>query len=580
MVSRIIDYLKKNNRIIVYSACGLGLSWIDLWRGIGNGAQWALAINCIGFCVFPIIALRLDWRVLLPKYAVSEKWQKLLRLSLYIWIIVFAIIAYPAFKHFAPGTDYDAQIATAIVNIGLYGSVVIRMYFFLFYERNLKEKNTRKLGAVFYLWLVFMLFSIISVSKFIWPLWFMVMFGSLYIVSSDKNETEEIIVGLANGMIIGFFWIQSRAFLYRPYDCGPRYYGHYTNPNVNAMFYLFTYVAWLTKLTYYRVKQNKKLYLFSFFMASSMWGFEFFTGCRSAWLAFAAVTVIYWFFESADFSSKIRFFFLRFALMSLMALVTFVPVFLCMRYIPPLRHHPIWYQGEYSENRVMSWDPIDSPKYESLSDILAENLGRLAFFGQKQTDDNDKSDEMVVKENHDHGVVFAEDGERVISYSCGIVPGSDDLHPLYIDIDYDRSFFTKALGIRYHIYQYVISNVKLLGNEEPYFSVWFTKDFRLGHTHNSILMIMYWFGPFAGISVVILLISACLHCVNKRKNRNSSNGEIVTTEFAFIALLAFIISGLTECTVLPGEMSLSIFFLSLLPLVYSDRTKRQKETKI
>ena len=568
---KILDWLKKNIKLVVYTACGFGLSWIDLWRGIGHGAQWALAVNCIGFCIFPMIVLRLDWRMLLPRAEVAEKWQKAFRIVFFLWIIVFAVCAYPAFKHFAPGTDYDAQIVTAVANVGLYGAVVIRMYFCLFYERKTSDdKSTAFKSSVFIIWLAFMVLAIISVSKLIWPLWFLVMFGSLYLAPLKKKELEEIILGIANGMIIGFFLIQSRAFLYRPYDGDFRYYGHYTNPNVNAMFYLYAYVAWLVKLTYYRIIKAPKRYAFAFILASSMWVFEFLTGCRTAWLALAMVTVLYWFVETIAVSGKLKAYISKFALMALMALITFLPVFACARYIPPLRHHPIWFQGEYSEDKVMSWDPIDSPKFVSLDEVLQGNLGRLAFFTKNRSDDESVTEDREPEEVCEHSVIYTGDGETVLSYSCGNIPGSDKLHPLYGDIDYERILPARILGIRYHIYRYILGNIKLFGNEEPYFSVWLTEDFQLVHAHNSILMITYWFGPFAGILFALILLFSFISAVRKICQKRFGDETALAAWLSLLALTAFIVSGPTECNVFPGEMSLSLFFIALFPLIRTD----------
>lgn len=581
MITRTLDYLKKNIKLLIYTACGIGLCWIDLWRGIGNGAQWAIAVNCTGFCIFPMIVLRLDWRMLLPGSKGSKKWQQAYRIISYIWIALSLILAYPAFKYFAPGTDYDAQIITAIANAILYGVVLIRMYFFFFFEKKTSDgKKSELKNSVFFLWLVLMVLAIVSVSKFIWPLWFLVMFGSLYLAPLKNSELEEMIVGLANGLIIGFFWIQGRAFLYRPYDCGVRYYGHYTNPNVNAMFYLFIYIAWLSKLTYYRLKKAPKRYAFTVLMASSMWVFEFFTGCRSAWLALALVTITYLCLETALTTGKIKTFVSRFAVMTFLALITFLPVYACMRYIPPLRHHPIWYQGEYSEDRVMSWDPIDSPKYASLNEILVGNLGRLAFFAKNRTDDEtDVIDETEFREVCDHTVTYAEDGELVSSYSCGTVPGSDELHPLYLEINLERNILTRALGIRYHIYRYVIGNIKLFGNREPYFTVWITDRFPLGHTHNNVLMFSYWFGPVAGFAFLILLLVSCVRGVRKLIKDHCSDEVIVPLTFSSIFFVGFIISGVTECTVFPGEALFTLFFISLLPLIKANAYKNVVKPK-
>ena len=578
---RLVNYLHQNWKILIYSACGLGLSWIDLWRGIGNGAQWALAVNCIGFCIFPMIVLRLDWRMLLPGYKVTAPWEKIFRIVFCVWAALFLAGAYPVFRYFAPGTDYDAQIATAVLNIGLYGAVAIRMYFFLFLEgEDIRIINGNRFNKpLFLIWLAFMVTAIVSVNRFIWPLWFFVMFGSLYLAPLKTGELEEIIEGVANGLIIGFFWIQGRAFLYRPYDSGYRYYGHYTNPNVNAMFYLFAYVAWLVKLTLYRLKRFSRRYAVTFLMAASMLVFAFFTGCRSAWLAFAFVTFAYWIMEVKLIKGKITTFIFKIVCMGAAALLLFFPVFACMRYIPALRHHPIWYQAEYSEDKVMAWDPVDSPKYPRLSSILRANLGRLAFFVDNSNVVIEPADESVDYVLHEHMVTYAEDGESVSSYSDGFVPGCDSLHPMYTTLNYERNILTRALGIRYHIYRYVIDHIRFWGNYEPYFSVWITSDFLLGHAHNNILMISYWFGPVAGILFIVIMMISTVSGIKILEKCDSNSLKTLSAEFTVLVNIAFFFMGITECTVFLGELGLTLFFVSLFPVVGNNYDTNPKITR-
>ena len=577
IVNHAIIHLMRNWKLLIYTFCGLGLAWIDLWRGIGNGAQWALAVNCIGFCIFPMIVLRLDWRMLSPKKNLTERWQKIFRVLFYLWISVFLLCAYPVFRKLAPGTDYDGQIATAIANAGIYGTLLIRMYFYLFFERKQSEQEENlKTGPVFFVWLLFMVLAVASVNKTIWPLWFMVMFGSFYLAPLSKKELEEITLGIVNGLIIGFFWIQSRAFLYRPYDADFRYYGHYTNPNVNAMFYLFTYIAWLMKLAFYRAQRARKRYIATFVFASSMWVFVFFTGCRSAWLGFLGVSVVYWLAESRICEKKrILKAAGSFALMLATAAVTFLPVYGCMRYIPPLRHHPIWYQAEYSEDRVMAWDPIDSPKYWELDEIMPEILGRFAAVvgistDALQTESVDSEDPVTDKQSHHvHDLVFAEDGETVLSYSCGVAPGTDSLHPIYSAIDYQKSFLRRTLKIRYYIYKYVISQIKPFGNENFMIDRWVLDSFVLYHAHNNLLQFFFWFGLFAGLVFIFLVLFSIVHGIKYiLRNTETQKSEVTVTAIimSLLIICGFLLSGMTECFVLPGEMGLTLFFVGMLPL--------------
>ncbi len=564
MINRICDYLKKNIKLLVYTACGIGLCWIDLWRGIGNGAQWALAVNCTGFCIFPMIVLRLDWRMLLPGSKANEKWQQAYRIISYIWIVLSLILAYPGFKHFAPGTDYDAQIITAIINVILYGIVLIRMYFYLFYERD----NNAKVTFIFFIWLAFIVLAIASVNKSVWPLWFLVMFGSFYLAPLKDGEMREIIEGLVNGIIIGFFWIQSRAFLYRPYDKDYRYYGHYTNPNVNAMFYLFSYVAWLTKLWIYRIENKTKRYIFTFFMASSMWVFVFFTGSRSAWIGFAGATFIYLLAETLMVDrKKLATFFGKGILILVLAAVAFLPVYACMRYIPPLRHHPIWYQAEYSEKRVMSWDPINSEKYYELDEILPQMLGRLNFVGGESEETAEALEEAVPEMAISETVTETEDSS--VTEPAVIYPGCDRDHPIYDELDYSSSFLKRVLKIRYYIYSYAVSNSGLFGNEK-FDTVWISDSFELYHAHNTAIMMLYWFGWLSGLSFAALLLGIPafgIYCLFVKKNTKPENTEFLGMLFASIAGVSYLLIGLSECVAFPGEMGLTLFMITLLPMV-------------
>lgn len=558
---RMRTFFTKEWRVLVYTLCGIGLCVIDLWRGIGNGAQWSLAVNCTGFFILPFILFRLNWRMLVPGKEDGAAWHKLFRIVFYTWIVLFAILAYPAFKHFAPGTDYDPQIAVAVINAGIYGAVAIRMFFNIFYE-----ERKRKVNYVFMIWLAFTAFAIISVNEAVWPLWFLVMFGAFYLAPLSRKDLDEIFEGLANGLIIGFFLIQGRAFLYRPYDLDPRYRGHYTNPNVNAMFYMFTYVAWLSKLTSFRIRKATKRYAFTFFMASSMWSFVIMTGCRSVLLGMVGITALYWITEYRRSGKKfVPFAGLRALALALCVVASFMPVFWCARYIPPLRHHPKWYGGEYGENSVMSWDPIDSPKYMELEDVLKVSLGRLYFAVEDQTSELETEVQTVsafAVASSDEGAaavsVYSEDGEEALAYADGTTPGTDEEHPIYVNADYTHGL-RRILKIRYYVYKYILKNIHFFGNDRQIPGVWVLGEFQLYHAHNTALQITYWFGSLCGIFFVLTAVFGLI------RNSRNSLGKKALPVMPAIAMLGYLLAGLTECIAFPGEMGMTLFFLSLLP---------------
>ena len=76
--------------------------------------------------------------------------------------------------------------------------------------------------------------------------------------------------------------------------------------------------------------------------------------------------------EVVTFKKGFKGFFTKGVLLFLVFIAMFLPVYGCARYIPALRHHPIWYD-DYSEEKVHSWDPIDSEKYTSLDEFFLIN---------------------------------------------------------------------------------------------------------------------------------------------------------------------------------------------------------------
>lgn len=57
--------------------------------------------------------------------------------------------------------------------------------------------------------------------------------------------------------------------------------------------------------------------------------------------------------------------------------LTFPLCFAAARYIPPLRHHPIWFEEEWSEKKVHSWDPWNSEKYIDMDEFFRAAGGRM-----------------------------------------------------------------------------------------------------------------------------------------------------------------------------------------------------------
>lgn len=539
---------------IICTACAFGLSYINNVRSIGNGAQWALAVNCIGFCMFPMIVMR---------YSLKD----FLKLPYYIWTGVFLVLAYPAYLRFAPGTDYNGQTISAIINVGLYGIVAIRLVYQLFEKKASKEKM--RIRPAFIIWFAMLFLAAISINKAIWPIWFIVMFTGFFFAPSDKKMVENIFLGVIEGIIISFFVIQSKAFLYRPYDY-VRYKGFFQNSNQNSMFYLFVYVAWLGKLAYLRFKEaNKWYYRFCLLMASAMWAFEMLTIGRVGLLAFVVVTIFFVLAEEI-FIYKTKFigFLKRGLLMFLLLVVTFVPVYGCVRYIPALRHHPVWFDDYNEETSVFSWDPMDSEKYVSLKEFFETFLGRFDYGNMENELVESESTKKVAIRPLTRGVVLAGGVDIAVSESvlksvtAVLMAGSSADNP-FCDVEVYENALEKALGIRRYIYGYFLQNMTVFGHEEVYPNVWIKSDYMIMHAHSSYLQFAYCYGILTGVLLLGLSLGVPIGTFVKMYKK----GKAMPWYFLFTmcAILGFAVISIAETACFVGYMLFSLLNICILP---------------
>ena len=565
-MTEIIDGFFKNHkkiygiysfRLYVYILCTVGLCWIGVWRSIGNGAQWSLAINCTGICIFPMILCRIDFK-------------SLSKIPYIAWTAVSAIGAYPLFNYLKPGTDYDFAMAVAVLNVWLYGLVAIWIFSSIIKRGFIKSSCT----IFFLIWLFFIVFAIVSVNEAFWPVWFLIMIGGFYLTPIDKEKIDELMLGITDGILIAFFWIQGRAFLYRPYDVDPRYKGHFNNVNIAAMFFLIVYVGWLARLGYARRKQkvNRLECCICFLLAGAMWDFAILTISRSSLLAFVLITIMYLILEEiVTFKNGLKGFISKGVLLFFVFIMMFLPVYGCVRYIPALRHHPIWYE-DYSEEKVHSWDPIDSDKYTELDEFLSKLIGKtIRTIKEIDSDiiEGTPADELVdvvaLPDMPIEAEIVSKDSYGfILEYSDGVEPGSDFDHPLmeeYSGNNIGKSFLSGRLSI----YRYFIMGFNLWGHKEAYPGVYLSKYEFYGHTHNSFIQITYCFGMVAGAMFIFLILGSQIMIIIK--SLKNDNGLLWRELLPLLLLSAFIINGMFEMTAMLGKFMFIAAFLSLIVTV-------------
>lgn len=194
--------------------------------------------------------------------------------------------------------------------------------------------------------------------------------------------------------------------------------------------------------------------------------------------------------------------------------------------MPPLFHHPVWFAGEWNEDRVHSWDPWDSEKYVELDEFLDSAVGRVA-----------KSIREILE--HSFLLLHADAAETENDYVLTSEEGTD-------------SFL-----VRYTIYAYYVTRLNLWGHPKEGQGFQVTEDYFAWHAHNIFLQ----YGTDFGIIVMVLFVFVSIGaCLVLRKNFLISKSEL-KAGYLFFALIP-ILYGIFECSWGTGSLSLLMMFVA------------------
>lgn len=204
---------------------------------------------------------------------------------------------------------------------------------------------------MFGLWVVMMLLMIFSRSDYVWPFCYFIMFGCFYLTDFTEEEQEDLYQGIMNGVIFAFFAFQAFCCVFRPYD-QVRYTGIYNNCNLNGLFYLVVLAAVFGKILYVTKENKHKFWRVYYWLgAGVVYSFIFMTIGRTVWLVSFILGLLFLGFYQGVKKKKHYF---RNGLLLMLCICMMFPVTFGMtRYLPPVFHHPVWFWGEWSEQRCI-----------------------------------------------------------------------------------------------------------------------------------------------------------------------------------------------------------------------------------
>lgn len=532
---KFLDYKYKK---IIYILCAAAFMMIEFVRNNTNGDGWAVGNNYIGLVVLVMILLNCNLK------------EGCIRLYIAETAAAFGAIAFIiVYGSLNPGIYFTAKIVAIALNV--WWIVVIASHYVCLIVKKYKPgkelikdlKDKIRRNPLSFAEIVLCLLSVIWVlvgnSGVFWPVWFFFMFGLFYATRLSSVDISVMTDGLATGTVWSFLALEFGFMPFRPYD-DVRYVGFMCNSNCFAILIEIVSLMTLVKILQFlgsgqKGKKRTPGIIFYSAVECFLSLLIFMTGCRTVWVIHFLIIAIY-FIGILIFRCKFK---AKKVLLSLAGGIIFTalmlyPTYLVIRYVPTIHPHPIWFNGEYSEAKVHSFDPADSEKFVSFEELMDNNLGRLAEMFKFA----EKSSSLTI-------MVHAKDSETE-EVSVPYTVYSDSL--------------PWSVNIRLNYFKAYISKFNLLGNN--YKNDTFFVDMEDGdkiqiyHAQNLWIQMIYQFGiPFGIMMFAVFMIQFV------KAFRILFKGRDFYSVLPALLYIVYFIYGLVELTWLPGYLLFTFIFL-------------------
>lgn len=326
-----------------------------------------------------------------------------------IWCGIATILG-AIFTAYAVGTNLYNTYYYLNWPIGLLGTVTLNLYVLVIYDC-IKERRfpfSFQPSIIFALMVIVQQFSVYDYRRY----YLYLLLGLLpYIMMKKGVQTRNAMLnGIVDGMCIGFFLVQSYAWMHRPYNyTARRYLGFSNDKTTSARIYMVYFAVWITR---YAQIASKKINLwnaigrvFTWFMAAFVLSLVYLTGSRSVVLAIGgmvAIAVAVRYYKPKDRwykrLGKCGLWLINCICIVLVSLALLPVTYASIRYLPAYFNEPDYYDSigyrllskpiqewgenfgwnqEYDDYTVKKDEPEESARYATFEEAIHYNLGRI-----------------------------------------------------------------------------------------------------------------------------------------------------------------------------------------------------------
>ena len=563
-----LETKKSKYRRIWFIVLFMALNLIEWLKATQTGDIWKVAVNVAGLVVMTLV---------MSAYPVKELCCGFSKV--YTIICLAVIVGIYGYWWMNPGKFVVWQYLTAVMNIWLIGI----MLWVLWRRAAAGRLKKPKWDILSTLWVLLTIVMVLSKSGRVWPVWFFLIYGIFYLTEYSEEDKDALVEGMVNGTIISFFIMQIYAYGFRPYD-EVRYKGPLSNCNMTALYYLIVYCMILAKLHFLTLQKSGKIRkLFWMVMAGGLLCFQFMTLCRTAWLSAIAVTFAYGILiVKGIWKDSLPKVLGKAVLLGVITVAVFPIVFGTVRWLPTILHHPIWYEGEWSEEKVHSFDPADSDKYVTLEEFLDTALGRFlqilekpaAVDGQAMQDaagQGEAGQGEAGQETVEESLVTEEEtvdsGEELFMPDGYVRASAEAIGDEVPILDYSKDWTSS--DIRVAIFKAYWKDLNWRGHSEKEGYYLITPKYRCWHAQNLWLQIAYYYGIPAGILLVVLTVVMIYYYIS-RCYKGKLDQKYGVLPLLFVIL--YFTFGLMEVVWNPGQLVFVLIFLVQHPGLFRKDT--------